>query len=65
MGEKESSLAARWTMNFCPRCKGSELEFVSGDYDTGVVAPDGYCERVWQESFHCLNCDLYFQTDRG
>jgi hypothetical protein len=39
----------------CPQ-DGCELEFISGQFDTGVVAPDGYRESIWQEGFYCAKC---------
>lgn len=47
----------------CPECD-SEVEYVSGDFDTGVVAPDGYREKQWEEGFYCPRCKrVYDITD--
>ena len=46
----------------CPKCD-SDLEFVSGDYPTGVVAPDGGREMVYQEGFQCWHCGLIVDAD--
>lgn len=46
----------------CPTCK-SELESVSGDYGTGVYAPDGYQEHHWQEGYYCERCNYVFDVD--
>lgn len=39
----------------CPECN-SELEVFAGRYGTGVFAPDGYEESVWEEGFYCPRC---------
>lgn len=39
----------------CPECN-SELEQFAGRYGTGVLAPDGYGECVWEEGFYCPRC---------
>jgi len=44
----------------CPECN-TKLEPVSGQFDTGVVAPDGYRESCWQEGFYCRKCDYTFE----
>lgn len=44
----------------CPKCR-SKLEFISGQYDTGVVAPDGYRESAWQEGYYCKRCDQIYE----
>ena len=46
----------------CPECQ-SELEFVSGTYYTGVVAPDGYRESLWGEGFHCARCNYTYDAN--
>jgi len=43
----------------CPR-DGYALEFVSGDYPTGVTAPDGYQESRYEEGFYCAHCGRVF-----
>ncbi len=44
----------------CPKHEDVELEFVSGDYSTGVVAPDGYAETRYEEGFHCYRCNVTY-----
>lgn len=41
-----------------PRCPkdGCELEFISGDFETGVSHPDGTKERHYDEGFYCARC---------
>jgi hypothetical protein len=39
----------------CPECN-TELEFIYGDFETGVAAPDGYRESVYEEGFYCAKC---------
>ena len=46
----------------CPKCNG-ELESVSGDFNTGVVAPDGYRKSRYEEGFYCPRCRQYFDAD--
>ena len=46
----------------CPECN-TELEHVAGQFDTGVVAPDGYRESYWQKGFYCRKCDYTFEAD--
>lgn len=40
----------------CPICLSTDLEFLSGDYHTGVVAPDGYRETRYEEGYQCRKC---------
>ena len=47
-------------MKVCPECNGDELEFISGDFGTGVFAPDGYEERLHEEGYRCVTCDRIF-----
>lgn len=49
-------------MKECPKCK-SELEFVSGDFPTGVRAPDGYRERHYEEGYYCGKCRQTFDPE--
>lgn len=46
----------------CPN-DGSPLEFISGDYGTGVYAPDGVQERRYQEGWSCWLCGRVFEED--
>lgn len=49
---------------FCPKHGNVELEFVSGDYSTGVVAPDGARETRFQQGLYCFKCDaVYDESD--
>ncbi len=41
---------------WCPRCGSTEVDNFSGEYYTGVAAPDGYCERVTGEFSECEQC---------
>ena len=34
----------------------TELEQFAGRFGTGVFAPDGYEESVWEEGFYCPRC---------
>jgi uncharacterized protein YbaR (Trm112 family) len=45
----------------CPKCQ-NRLEYVAGDYQTGVVAPDGYRESCYQEGFYCERCNQYYDN---
>jgi uncharacterized protein with PIN domain len=48
----------------CPQCNNTDLEFVSGQFDTGVVAPDGYRESFYEEGFYCPKCNyIYDERD--
>lgn len=44
----------------CPACGIGRLNFHCGDYGTGVFAPDGYQETVWEEFFQCNQCQETF-----
>lgn len=47
----------------CPDCK-TPLDFFSGAYPTGVVAPDGYEETTHEEGFFCSRCvHVWTQTE--
>ena len=47
----------------CPK-DGHLLEWFSGDYPTGVVAPDGYAEQRNEEGFYCPHCGrIYDESD--
>lgn len=50
-------------MNPCPEHPNVELEYVSGDYYTGVVAPDGYRESLYGEGFYCRKCNYVYEAD--
>jgi DNA-directed RNA polymerase subunit RPC12/RpoP len=40
----------------CAHCGSSDIYDISGEYETGVVAPDGYRERQYENGFHCKKC---------
>lgn len=40
----------------CAHCGSTDIEDTSGEYETGVVAPDGYRERRYENAFHCTKC---------
>ena len=40
----------------CSVCDSEELEEISGESPTGVVAPDGGCERRGWVAWKCLRC---------
>lgn len=40
----------------CAHCGSSDIEDISGEYETGVIAPDGYRERRYENAFHCTRC---------
>lgn len=42
--------------NHCPKCNDGLMEFISGDFETGVVAPDGGRERLYEEFYRCDRC---------
>ena len=47
----------------CPR-DGHALEFISGDFGTGVFAPDGGQEIVYGEGWQCPKCGtVYDESD--
>ena len=40
------------------------MEFVSGDYTTGVVAPDGTRETCFEQGWICPKCEtVYDESD--
>jgi hypothetical protein len=45
----------------CPKCGSTDCEQRSGQNETGVVAPDGYRETVWEEYFECQRCGTKFE----
>ena len=49
--------------NTCPRCGKEALYPVSGTFETGVVAPDGYRETVYEEGYQCERCGLIVDED--
>ncbi len=55
-------LREEWHSMNCPECN-TGLEFISGQYNTGVVAPDGYRESIWQEGYYCSRCNYIFDLD--
>jgi hypothetical protein len=44
----------------CPK-DGHTLEFISGDFPTGVIAPDGGKETAHEEGYYCPHCHLVFE----
>ena len=40
----------------CAYCGSSDIDDISGEYETGVVAPDGYRERRYENGFNCRKC---------
>lgn len=40
----------------CPNCSTGRLEFVSGEFGSGVVHPDGTEETLHEEFFECDQC---------
>jgi hypothetical protein len=47
----------------CPK-DGHTLEFISGTFGTGVFAPDGGQEMVYQEGWQCPKCEtIYDESD--
>lgn len=40
----------------CPNCRTGILEFVSGEFGSGVFHPDGAEERLYEEFFECDQC---------
>jgi hypothetical protein len=47
----------------CPKCHSADLISISGNFPTGVVAPDGYQETWWQEGWECNKCGLKFDKE--
>lgn len=43
----------------CPE-DGFPLEFISGNYRTGVVAPDGVQEMLYGEGWQCPRCHTVY-----
>lgn len=41
----------------CAHCGSTEIEDISGEYETGVVAPDGHRERRYENAFRCQKCE--------
>ena len=44
----------------CPNCHGTTFDDISGQYETGVVAPDGYRESVFEWGARCRKCGATF-----
>ena len=44
----------------CPNCHSRNFEDISGQYETGVVAPDGYRESIYERGFQCQQCGTVF-----
>lgn len=40
----------------CAYCGSDDIADISGEYETGVVAPDGYRERCYENGFRCVGC---------
>jgi len=49
-------------MSKCPKGH-ADLEPVSGQYDTGVVAPDGGRESYWESGYYCELCNRVYGAD--
>ena len=47
----------------CPVHTDTELEFNHGTYPTGVRAPDGYQEMVYDEWYYCFKCNRGFSPE--
>lgn len=48
----------------CPECN-TTLESFAASCGTGVFAPDGYEEQVWEEGMFCPRCRSIFTSDEG
>lgn len=47
----------------CPK-DGYSLEFISGTFGSGVFAPDGVEETLYEEGFECPHCGtIYDESD--
>lgn len=44
----------------CPECKDGLLGFISGSFGSGVFAPDGVQETLYEEWFECDRCGRKF-----
>jgi hypothetical protein len=40
----------------CPSCESHDLIDISGDYPTGVFAPDGGQESRYEQGYRCNQC---------
>lgn len=49
----------------CPECKEGLLEFISGTFGSGVFAPDGAQEMLYEEWFECDQCGRKFDADEA
>ena len=47
----------------CPKCGSQELETITDEFTTGVVAPDGYREIGWAEIVRCQGCGNEYDYD--
>ena len=43
----------------CPNCGKDSLEPIAGQFDTGVVAPDGGRASCWESGYQCSKCGAY------
>jgi hypothetical protein len=44
------------SMPRCDRCGSADMHYGSGDYRTGVTAPDGGSEYRYEEYYQCGRC---------
>jgi hypothetical protein len=49
--------------NHCPKCNDGLVRFVSGDFETGVIAPDGGRERRYEEGYQWDKCGFVEDED--
>lgn len=47
----------------CPYCPNGLLEFISGEFGSGVFAPDGAQEMLHEEFYECDRCGRKFDPD--
>lgn len=45
-----------WAVHGCLNCGSPRVEWVEGDFSTGVVAPDGPAEVWCEQGWRCLDC---------
>jgi uncharacterized protein with PIN domain len=46
----------------CHECKDGLLEFISGSFASGVFAPDGAQETLYEEWYECDRCGRKFDA---
>lgn len=47
----------------CPSCDKETLAPIAGQFETGVIAPDGYRETVYEEGYQCTSCGAFTGDD--